>query len=266
MTRKSILALGSIAMLLPLFFIMQSCDKSSSGEEETGIGDAGFAVPDNLAGIQLTLTSASQSQKSYQPTVISNPVDRDDFAFCLSTEHSTFLTEMYLEEYYDDIRNFRIRVQALQEAVDKDENVGTDIWGAAFYDCGISSDISVSANCDLFGIPSGENLVNHCLTLAVDHMSHYIASCPDFLPSGTWENGMPLSNYLAQGNALPCMGDFIVFAFDSIPEDMPNRFTLTVNIPIHYTSWESLPWTRTNGKPLLPEDRVLEASVEVSFQ
>ena len=266
MIKKSILVSGSLIVLFPVLFATFSCKKDNADKEETGIGVAGVAVPDNLAGIQLTLASASESQKNYQPTVISNPVDREDFAFCLSATRSIILTEEYLEEYYDDIWNFKgIRTQALQEAVDKDKNIGTIYWGAAFYDCGISSGISITADCDLFGISSGENLVDHFQTLSVDHWSHYIASYPDFQPSGVWEKGMPMGTYLAEGSALPCMGEFIVFTFDSLPEDMPNQFTLTISIPIHYTSWESLPWTSTNGKPLLPEDRTLEASIEVSF-
>lgn len=271
MIKKSIRVSISSIVVFSLLFTAISCNKQNKEENLTG-REIGILAPDNITGIHLSLTSSSFTQ--YLPTALSNPVDRNGFAFSISSIHSNLLTELYVDEYLEDMWNYKKnRLTSLYETVEKDTNINVDYYvgpafydhyiGPGFYDCSIASEVIITADCPMFGIPAGENLLRHCKTMAVDIRSHYLVSYPDYLPLGVWEEGMSLGSYLAVGNVLPQIREFVVFAFDTIPEDMPESFTLSVSIPIHYSSWESFSWTESYGRDLLPEKRSLDASIEV---
>ena len=262
MVKRLLHDLGSSFFIITTLLLIASCDHNGV---EDGTKDAGIAVPDNLVGIKISIVVPSLLTDGYMKENHNlSTVDKNNYAICITTQHSPILTEIYSEQYYDNMWEYKgTRTAALRAVVEKDESVGRSYWAPGFYDCCVASDVSVTADCTLFGIPAGGNLIDHCIMTAVDRRSHYICSYPDFVPIGLWKENMLLANYLAKGNALPTMGEFAAFIFDSIPEDMPERFKMTISIPIQYNSWASFDWTSLNNIPLLSENRSLEDSIEV---
>lgn len=263
MVKRSFHDLGRVFLMLTTLFFISACDHNS--EDEDGTKDVGIGVPDNLVGIKIRVVAPSQLTDGYiRENHNPSTIDKNNYAICIITQNSSILTEIYTEQTYDDIWDYKgMRTAALRAAAEKDPSIGNSYWGPGFYDCCIISDITVTADCTLFGIPAGDNLVDHCRMTGVDKRSHYICSYQDMVPIGLWKENMPLASYLAKGNALPVMGDFAAFTFDSIPEDMPESFILTISIPIQYNSWASFFWTSPNNIPLLPQSRSLEDSIEV---
>lgn len=140
------------------------------------------------------------------------------------------------------------------------------------FDCGISEDVRIYSDVTLFGRPAGKDLSDKFLIIRTPVHNRLLCSWPDFsiireFPIDT-EYG--INEYFKRGSAL-FMLHGLVLTFNGIPEERPNSFTITVEIPIKCNYWYGLQDTRTflkkkdSSVDLPPIDRVLSGSVHIEL-
>lgn len=196
-----------------------------------------LVAPDNLVGVDIQVYSDDALFST------SNSV----FCLTLSRKANLITAGDLQEEGYKEYRASRL--SNLSKALKNDVNLLKEYNAPAFYDAEIYGTFSITANCPLFGIPAGENLVHHCRVIYIDKESHFICSYPNFDILNRYSGvDFPLGDYFPQGAALPSFKE-LVFGFDSVPPEKPEHYTLTVTIPISYESWTRFEWMQKNDTP-----------------
>ena len=166
-----------------------------------------------------------------------------------------------------------VRMANLNRFLDKDTNLGVKHWAPRFFDGGIAGHTRVTADCQLFGIPAGENLIDHCVVVRLGQTLRFLCRYPSFEVIKVVESEslgvLGLKEYLGEDLVLPDVfgeGD-LVFAFDSVPEERPDQMTLTLSVPVEYESWSRFDWVELlNPDGILPVKRNIEGSVTAHFE
>lgn len=178
--------------------------------------------------------------------------------YSIRVNETKSLSEKRLDKH--DMMDYRDEVMKdIIHYVLKDRRWAVDYTGPNLLDCGIQGEVSVYADKELFGLPAGENLIDHCIV----EESLLQCSYPDYQVVKLVKKGALMKDFFSPGIALPYMRN-VRFHFDSFPESVPDEFTLTVEIPINATDWDSFWWTaRTENYVSLDNNRTLVGSVVV---
>ena len=108
-----------------------------------------------------------------------------------------------------------------------------------YYDAGIRDEVRVYSDKVLFGCAPGQDFSNHVFVCQTGQRCTYACSFPEFDYSGKIIDNMNIRDYFKVGTAI--LADIVSFAFDVIPEDLPNDFRLTIEIPVvNNTPWGDL--------------------------
>lgn len=136
----------------------------------------------------------------------------------------------------------RERLQNLREVIENDTDFINNHYDAPFYfDVGIMSGLRVYSDAMLFGRKPGSDISDHIVLRNVNDRHKVISTFPDFSYLGKAYAGMPICEYFKAGTAVHYGYDY--FCFDMIPDDMPESFQLTFEIPVDLNeSWSTFPW------------------------
>ena len=140
-------------------------------------------------------------------------------------------------EYRDDV------MKDIIDYVHKDKRWVYDYTGPNLVDCGIQGEVLFYADTTLFGLPAGENLIDYCEVEG----GFLQCSYPDYQVIEYIGRSTPMREFFSRGTALPNMNP-IGFHFSSIPMVVPRSFSLTLEIPIEITDWDSFAWTKRTDK------------------
>ncbi len=155
--------------------------------------------------------------------------DKSSFAFYL---YGTEAADPWLfeEEMVDpsDLSNFK-------ESVTKDPDFMHTFYGPNLLRAGIVSEVKVFSDKMLFGKTPGTDLSDHVVLQEINTRNMILASFPRFEYIGKAEIGMNIRDYLHVGFSMQRqLGKIPIasFVFDAIPQDMPDDFCITLEIPL----------------------------------
>lgn len=267
--RKKFLHVIVRVISLSLVLVVTVCCKPSSlrPDDRTVFEQVLLAAPDNLVSWDISMIdNASVNWDSSVSPVPVESVAAEKLAFLVRQERRSNLLnkgghdEAAREAYASYLTE---RVSSLQDFVLSDPNIPQKYYAPGFFDCGIADDISIFADCLLFGKPAGTDISEHFMVLNTDKRVRFSCLYPSLELVQVWTRPTPLPDYLKKGQIVP-NGDFFVIAWESLPEDMPSVFHLTLRVPVSYESWLRFTWIEKSGEyERLPEKRNIEGTVEV---
>ena len=212
--------------------------------------------------------------------------DLSDVAFMLSISSQPQQTNWYFEKEVADAKEmpkrWHYKESRLAKVRDYLENSTREYtqngWIAPWlYDCGIREPVRIIANETIFGREPGSNLSDLCHIVSVPSPDNkLICSFPDNNVLRLYDNSQfnskdaRIDDYFVVGSTLFDLGN-VSIAFNSAPQENPDPFTLTVEIPIVCNYWFGKPETKDFMKAidwtmeLPPVERVLSGSTTVSL-
>jgi len=162
-------------------------------------------------------------------------------------------------DYYEQ------RFKNLKTVLEADSDYMHEFWAPSYYDARIESAVRAFSDKELFGRKAGEDISDHLIVVELSPRGYIIASYPDLSFLGKAYTGMKFNDYFAVGSEVQDSG--VRLSFDSFPSDLPDSFSLTVEIPIKRSqSWRDLPFVMIDHHKSLPkEEEVLSATVQMNL-
>lgn len=214
-----------IAFAMTCALSLYSCTK----EADTGFDAFGLCAPDNLGGFSLNQVTRTDSVDYPEMALVLKTIHKDCIGGIVEDENSFIVG--YLEE----------RVKNIKQFAENDPDFMSGYYAPIYYDAGILSDVKVSADATIFGREAGEDISDHIVLAKVNKRNVLISSFPDLCFVGKAYEGMSIRDFLKVGTAVHGSRE-IVFTFDAFPDDMPDSFQLTFEIPVELNdSWGELP-------------------------
>lgn len=179
--------------------------------------------------------------------------------YYISFEETRCLSKKNLERFDDNDYRDEVMKDVISY-VRKDKRWIKDYSGPNLIDCGIRDEVRVYADTVLFGLPAGENLIDHFIVEG----NSLLCSYPDYQVLNLVKRGSSLKDLFVPGTVMPDLLNACFFHVSSYPEVVPKEFTLTVEIPIDATDWDEFDWmVRTEKYIPLENQRTLVGSVLV---
>lgn len=186
--------------------------------------------PDDLGGFTLFQVECSEPDESHPITFALRPIHDGYLSFGPDEKGAHSYWTDYIEE----------RFMNLAPIVTKDPDfVAMHFDAPAYFDAGVKDEVRVYSDKIMYGLNAGEDLSEHVIMYNISSHSNFNASYPDLRYLGKVVPGDKIRDYFKVGGAIHGTEDYLTF--DSIPNDMPDEFTLTIEIPVELNeSWRNI--------------------------